>query len=83
MFLDTGPEWELDHDKFAESLDPAQVGFLIIALKGSTNKRYYPLREALERRLAHSPIKSGVGQLVFRQFYRRVGSETNGGNKRT
>jgi hypothetical protein len=58
----------LDPQKFVESLELDQVGFLAMYLKGSTNKKYYPLRVALEERLRTSPIQRGVGNLVARRF---------------
>jgi hypothetical protein len=68
------PQSFLDYDKFADSLEIDEVGFLIIALKGSTNKRYYPLREALQRRLESSPFNEGLNRLVARRFF----TERNG-----
>jgi hypothetical protein len=66
----------LDPQKFVDSLEIDQVGFLVIYLRGSTNKKYYPLREALEERLRNSAIQRGVGKLVARRFYRT--SDGNG-----
>lgn len=62
----------LDPIKFAESLDLDQAGFLIMWFKGagSTNRKFYPLREALEKRVRESPINRGRGQIVARRFYR-------------
>lgn len=60
----------LDPQKFVESLEVDQAAFLHIYLMGSTNKSYYPLREALEMRIRDSPIERGVGNLVARRFYK-------------
>jgi hypothetical protein len=65
----------LDPRKFVESLELDQVGFLAMYLKGSQNKKYYPLRVALEERLRNTPIQRGVGTLVARRFYK---SHNNG-----
>lgn len=59
----------LDYERFADSLEIDQAAFLVIALKGSKNQRYYPLREALEKRVASSPISQGLGKLVSRRFF--------------
>jgi hypothetical protein len=59
----------LDPVKFAESLEIDQAAFLHIYLMGSSNKKYYPLREALEERIRNSPIERGVGNILARRFY--------------
>jgi hypothetical protein len=79
--FEVGPQYVLDYEKFALSLEISQAAFLVVALQGSQNKKYYPLRLALEARIRDSPIKSGLGKLLMEEFYKPIGGgSTNGSN---
>lgn len=72
FFPDDPPDLEPDYEAFALSLDVVQAGFLLAALMGSQNKKYFPLREALQSRVLDTPKPmAGVKQAIFNRFYRR------------
>jgi hypothetical protein len=78
FLLDDGPQIKPNYERFVRSLSIEQVAFLIVALKGSTSRKYFALRNALDLRMANHHPKEGLGHRVIEFFYDQPQAHTNG-----